>query len=216
MAKKEVSAAEITDVLKIVQSNPAAAARLTELLTSGQVEVSMGVDGKLSVRADEVGTAPTSALTSPMKPGAAIDQQTAYKELAQIAGSPEGKIALQKRATGQSLTPREAKLIGRNDALMEANEEQARAERPPLPGKYSTQPEFASRRIRDLVANPDGFARVNDAREAIAEIRATKNHPAFDERHVNYKHAREELTQLYQLAYPPESYPIEKLEGSKE
>jgi hypothetical protein len=141
-----------------------------------------------------------------MKPINAIDPKTAYKEIEQIAGSSEGKVALQKRATGQSLTPREAKLIGRHDALMAANEEQAHKERPPLPGKYSTQPEFASRRIRELVANPDGFARINDAREYIAEIRATKGHAAFDEQAVNHKHAREELRQLYELAYPPESF----------
>ena len=78
-----------------------------------------------------------------------------------------------KRATGQSLNPSETKLLARHDTLMAANEEQARKERAPLPGKYSSHPEFASKRARDLVAERDGFTRVNNASEAIAEIRAT-------------------------------------------
>jgi hypothetical protein len=57
---------------------------------------------------------------------------------------------------------------------------------------------------------------VNDAREAIAEIRATKNHPAFDTSAVNHKSTSNELHQLYQIAYPSESYPTEVLEGAKE
>ena len=221
VAKQDVSAAEIADVLKIVRGNLAAAARLTELITSGQVEVGIGADGRLSVRADEVAsTTPTNttgtSLTSTMRPSKAIDQKTAYKELAQIAGSPEGKIALQKRATGQSLIASETKLLGRHDALMAANSEQARAEAPKLPGKYNTQPEFASRLVREIVANPDGFQRINDARQAISEIRANKGHAAWNEHDPGYKNARAEMRMLYDLAYPPESMPVEKLEGSKE
>jgi hypothetical protein len=223
MAKTDVSAAEIADVLKIVRGNPAAAARLTELITSGQVEVGIGADGRISVRADEVAsTEPTTtasagtALTSPMRPSKAIDGKTAYKELAEIAGSREGSIALQKKRTGQTLTDGEARIVARHDALMAANNQQARAEAPKLPDKYSTQPEFASRLVRDIAANPYGFQRVNDARQAISEIRADKNHAAWNERDPGYKNARAEVRMLYDLAYPPESMPVEKLEGSKE
>jgi hypothetical protein len=58
----------------------------------------------------------------------------------------------------------------------------------------------------ELVAERDGFARVNNARAAIAEIRATPNHPAYNPQAANHKHAREELWQSYELAYPPESF----------
>jgi hypothetical protein len=72
-----------------------------------------------------------------------------------------------------------------------------------LPDFYKVQPEFASKLVRSIGAEQDGFTRINDARQAIAEIRATKGHSAFDEQAVNHKHARE---QLYELAYPPESF----------
>jgi hypothetical protein len=61
-----------------------------------------------------------------MNPASKIEAKTAYKELAQIAGSTEGKIALQKMRTGQELTPNEARIVKRHDELMTANEEQAR------------------------------------------------------------------------------------------
>ena len=220
MAKKEASGEQLAEVVKLARGNSAAAQTLVDNLVAGRIELSVGADGKLSVMADEMSDSVPArtgtSLTSTMKPTNAIDPKTAYKEIQQIAGSREGTIALQKRATAQSLTPREAKLIERHDALMAANKTQAREERPPLPSTYPTQPEFASRRIRDLVANPDGFARVNDAREAIAEIRATPNHPAYDPHAINHKSALAEVHQLYQIGYPPESYPTEMLEGKKE
>jgi hypothetical protein len=179
MAKVNVPASEWMDIARQMKGNPAMRVRLAELIRTGQVDISIDDSGNLRVMADAVpatSTPPSSALTSAMKPARTIDSRTAYKAIAEIAGSREGKIALQKRATGQTLSPGETRLLERHDALMAANEEQARKERPKLPGKYSTQPEFASRLVRGIVAERDGFTRVNDARQAIAEIRANKDH----------------------------------------
>jgi len=205
MKLRDVSATEIAEVVKLVRSNPAAAAELTELIASGQVEVTTRSDGTLSVRAAEASDTVATSLTAPFKPGTgAIDSRTAYQEIAKIAASPEGKIALQKHRTGQGLTPSEAAIIKRHDALLAANSEQAFRERPKLPGTYSTKPEFASKLVRELVAERDGFTRINDARQAIAELRARGDHPAFNEQSPNHKQGVEELHQLYQIAYPDE------------
>ena len=61
----------------------------------------------------------------------AIDGKTAFKEIAAIAGSQEGRIALQRQRNGQSLDPAQRALVQRHDQLMAANDAQARLERPP-------------------------------------------------------------------------------------
>lgn len=57
---------------------------------------------------------------------------------------------------------------------------------------------------RELAAERDGFTRVNDARQAIAELLARGDHPAFNAQSPNHKQGVEELQQLYQIAYPDE------------
>jgi len=88
------------------------------------------------------------------------------------------------------------------DQLNALTDAEARAERLPLPGTYRVQPEFTSKLIRELAAERDDFTRINDARQAIAEIRAKGDHPAFNEHSPNHKPGRAELDQLYKLAYP--------------
>jgi hypothetical protein len=73
-------------------------------------------------------------MATTLTPGAsapAIDGKTAFKEIAAIAGSPEGRIALQRQRTGQSLDPAQRALVQRHDQLLAANDAQARLERPP-------------------------------------------------------------------------------------
>jgi hypothetical protein len=211
VAKKNVPMNEWLDIARQMKDNPAMRARLAELISAGQVDISVGADGNLRVRADEVGNspAPSSSVTSSLKPTTATPQLSGRelaREVGKLADSRDYKVGLERKRAHQELTSSQQAALVKMGQLEALSAAEARAEKPPLPGKYSTQPEFASRRIRELVANPDGFARINDAREYIAEIRATKGHAAFDEQAVNHKHAREELRQLYELAYPPESF----------
>jgi hypothetical protein len=50
-----------------------------------------------------------------------------------------------------------------------------------------------------LAAERDDFTRVNDAQQAIAELRAWSGHPAFNEHSPNHKQGLEELHQLYRF-----------------
>jgi hypothetical protein len=142
MAKKDVSAAEIADVLKIVRGNPAAAARLTELITSGQVEVSMGVDSKLSVTADEVSdSAPPgtgTSLTSTMNPSV---PQLSGIELAKAvsahANTQDYKIALERKRSNRDMTSAQRAALTKMEQLEAMTAAEARAEKPPLPGNIT-------------------------------------------------------------------------------
>jgi hypothetical protein len=46
-----------------------------------------------------------------------VDGETAYKELTEVVNSKEGRIALQRHRTGQSLNARQAAIVARHDAL---------------------------------------------------------------------------------------------------
>jgi hypothetical protein len=159
---------------------------------------------RIEVAKKEVSTTSTS-LTSTMKPGKAIDPKTAYKELAQIAGSREGSIALQKKRTGQTLTAGEARIVARHDALLAANAAQARAERPPLPGSYKSEKTYVSTRIQEIAKLPP-FEQANAARGYRAELR---RHPAFlDERHAEHKQILEEVHRTYGAEFYKDNTPV--------
>jgi len=221
MAKKEVPMNEWLDIARQMKDNPAMRARLAEMISAGQVDISVGADGNLRVMADEVGNSParSSSVTSSLKPMTATPQASGLelaRRVAKLADSRDYKLGEERRRSKQELTPAQQAAVSEMRQLEALTAAEKRAEAPKLPGKYSTQPEFASRLVRDLAANPDGFQRVNDARQAISEIRANRNHAAWNERDPGFKNARAEMRMLYDLAYPPESMPVEKLEGSKE
>jgi len=211
MAKKDVSAAEIADVLKIVRGNPAAAARLTELITSGQVEVGVGADGRLSVRADEVASsAPASttgtSLTSTMKPSA---PQLSGSELAKAvsahANTQDYKIALERKRSNRDMTSAQRAALTKMGQLEALTNAEARAEKPPLPGTYKSQKTYVSSRIQGIAKLPP-FEQVNAAREYRAELR---RHPAFlDERHAEHKQILEEVRRTYGAEFYKDNTPV--------
>src|SRR5258708_6114832 len=96
-------------------------------------------------------------LGSAYRPDApAVDGETAYKELTEVVNSKEGRIALQRHRTGQSLDARQAAIVARHDALERANNEVARAQRAVNrpPREKSSQPLFTPPRVREIAAMP--------------------------------------------------------------
>jgi hypothetical protein len=130
-------------------------------------------------------------VASTLTPGAnapAIDGKTAFREIAAIAGSPEGRIALQRHANGQALDPAQKALIQRHDELLAANDAQARLERPPSDAPPPMRL-YLGRDVLDFTKNPSKTERRHLAAEHIAKVKADNGHPYWDARSPEHKAA---------------------------
>lgn len=91
----------------------------------------------------------------------AVDQKTAYRELAKMVADPEVATAFQVARTAgrKSLTERQARLVARHDELLAANNAQAESERPKLPQSAPGTRPFQPRLWTFLRTNNEGRKR---------------------------------------------------------
>jgi hypothetical protein len=122
-----------------------------------------------------------------------------FQEIAQIVGTPEGRIALQRARTGQPLDARQAAIVKRHDELNAANSAQARKEQAGSGGWMTT------RRPHSIPAELHAIERIADARERTHAIRQQKaawrddpKSPFNDASHPEHKNYVEAMSRLYQ------------------
>jgi hypothetical protein len=135
-------------------------------------------------------------LTGGLQPAATatLSGRELAKEIGRLANTPEYKMGSQKRATGQELTAAQKAAVDKMDQLEALTDTEARAERPPLPGKYKTEKPYVSTRIQEIAKLPPA-EQVNAAREYRAQLKAD---PAYlNERDVNHRHVVEEVHRTY-------------------
>jgi hypothetical protein len=137
-------------------------------------------------------------LTKPFAPAAPVDGRTAYQEVARIAGSPEGRIALQRRANGQPLDAAQTALIRRHDELEAANNAQALRERPPTGGKMGRTDRYIPTAVRELAKLPP-LEQAHAAREMAAALR--KDERWTNPNHPEHAQSVHEMKLLYDGQY---------------
>lgn len=100
-----------------------------------------------------------------------------HQEIAQIIASPEGRIAKQRRNTGQPLDARQAALMKRHDELLVINNTQARREQASKGGTMSIRPPRSiGRDVQTWLNNPHKVQRQQLAAEYKAKTLANPNH----------------------------------------
>jgi hypothetical protein len=140
----------------------------------------------------------TNTLTKPLTSTAPIDGATAFREVARIAGSPEGRIALQRRANGQPLDAAQTALIRRHDEFEAANNAQALREHPPTGGMMGRADKYIPTAVRELAKLPP-LEQAHAAREMAAALR--KDERWTDANHPEHAQACHEMKLLYDGQY---------------
>lgn len=139
------------------------------------------------------------------------DNVKAFERIAQIAGSDEGRVALQRKRTGQSLTPRQQDLIDEHDYLMEENGRTARAERPLAhrigPSRYGESLTHVPAEVLRISRLPP-FEQQQAAREMRTKIMNDRNHPYFNPNHAEHKQALKTMELLYQAEITEDGSPV--------
>jgi hypothetical protein len=122
-----------------------------------------------------------------------------HQEIAQIVGTPEGRIALQRARTGQPLDARQKAIVARHDELEAANNAVARKEQAGSGGWMSTK------RPHSIPAELHAIERIADVREKVHAIRQQKaawrddpKSPFNDAGHPEHKNHVEAMNRLYQ------------------
>jgi hypothetical protein len=142
--------------------------------------------------------AEVTTTTNPMTSTPPINGATAFREVAKIAGSPEGRIALQRRANGQPLDAAQTALIQRHDAFLAANNAQALREHPPTGGTMKATTKYIPTAIRELAKLPP----VEQAHAVRERLAALRNDPRWtDTNHREHAQANYEMELLYQGQY---------------
>jgi hypothetical protein len=139
-----------------------------------------------------------ATLTKPFAPAAPVDGRTAYQEVARIAGSPEGRAALQRRANGQPLDAAQTALIRRHDEFLAANNAQALREHPPTGGMMGRTDKYIPTAVREL-AKLEPVQPAHRAREMAAALR--KDERWTNPNHPEHAQANYEMELLYQGQY---------------
>jgi hypothetical protein len=130
-------------------------------------------------------------MATKLTPGAnapAIDGKTAFQEIAKIAGSPEGRIALQRQRTGQSLDPGQRALVQRHDQLVAANNAQAHLERPPSSAPAPMRVYLGSD-VLPWVKNPSETERRHLSSEYRAKVLGDPSHAYWNAQSTEHKAA---------------------------
>jgi hypothetical protein len=129
-----------------------------------------------------------SKLTSTITPAAPSAPAEPFREIAQIAGSREGKIALQRRDTGQPLDPQQTRLVARHDELLALNNTQARKEQASAnsPKPLNT---YIGRDVMAFATNQNKVQRQQLAAEHRAKVLGDTNHPYWNASSTEHKAA---------------------------
>jgi hypothetical protein len=163
--------------------------------SEGQLHTALGPLMMAEAQALDAATGDNMATNAPE-----IDGKTAFREVVKIASSQEGKIALRRRANGQSLDAAQAALIRRHDDLEAANNAQARSERRVIGGVSKATTTYVPSAIRELAKLPP-VEQAHRSRELIAGIRNNKDHPFNLPAHLGHKQAVAEMRMLYDGQY---------------
>jgi hypothetical protein len=141
-------------------------------------------------------------LTTPSEATTKIDGKTAFKEIAAIAGSSAGRVALQRRANGQSLDAAAAALVARHDRLVDANDAQAAIEKPRTVGRpdFPRVGKYVPSAVMEISKLPK-FEQVHKAREMINQIRHDPKHAYHHAGHPEHAQAVETMRLLYSSQY---------------
>ena len=130
---------------------------------------------------DQEITEMATKLTGASTPAAPAAPAEPFREIAQIVSTPEGRIALQRKTTGQPLDARQAAIVARHDELLAANNAQARKEQASAGGWMKVRPpRSVGSDVQAWLNNPHIEQRRQLAREFIAKV---QNDPAHDYRH---------------------------------
>src|ERR1700730_6455743 len=140
----------------------------------------------------------TTTLINPMTSTPPIDGATAFREVAKIVGSPEGRIALQRRANGQPLDAAQTALIQRHDAFLAANNAQALREHPPTGGMMGRADKYIPTAVRELAKLPP-LEQAHAAREMAAALR--KDERWTNPNHPEHAQSVHEMKLLYDAQY---------------
>jgi hypothetical protein len=122
-----------------------------------------------------------------------------HQEIAQILGTPEGRIALQRSRAGQPLDARQAAIVARHNELEAANNAQAYREQASESGTFkTTRPHMIPAELHAIERITDVRERVHAIRQQRAAWRDDKASPYNDVSHPEHKNYVGAMSRLYQ------------------
>jgi hypothetical protein len=122
-----------------------------------------------------------------------------HQEIAQIVGTPEGRVALQRARTGQPLDARQAAIVKRHDELEAANNTVARKEQASRGGwMKTTRPHSIPTELHAIERIADVRERTHAIRQQKAAWRDDPKSPFNDASHPEHKNYVEAMSRLYQ------------------
>jgi hypothetical protein len=120
-----------------------------------------------------------------------------FQEIAQIMGTPEGRVALQRARAGLELDARQKALVARHNELEAQNNAIALKERAVKTGLGKPRPHYVAPELYRIEAIKDPRERIHAIRAQRAAWRDDPNSAYNDVRHGDHKWAVENMQRLY-------------------